>query len=494
MRRIIGLLAGLVILMSISGFVSGALYTQYIFQEAFYTTWVRLVKPEFDWQKKNYPALKPAFDIAENLLSTPDPRDQFRSKPGISSTALPSEWRAVALGPKDNRGNTEPQEIAVGSAEDLISTIHNAQPGDVITIAPGEYTFTGKSIAVAADGLDTAPIKVRAKRFGTVTLQFDLQEGFHIRGANWIFENLIINGICRNDTRCEHAFHVVGAAHSTIIRNNWISNFNASLKVNGARGRFPDRGRVAYNVFINDRPRQTSNPVTLLDIVGASNWVAEANFIADFAKAQGDRVSYGAFFKGAGEDNIFERNLVRCEWRQQGGTRVGFSFGGGGTNAGSCRDGKCRQEHSRGIMRNNIVMNCPNDVGVYLNKSADTLIHNNLLIDTRGIDIRYPESTATVLSNVIDGRILARADGRFTKRGNIESMFKAVVNGSVSSTLFAEPKIGNLTITDEKALKTSGTPVTAAARDICGREYPSEHAQVGPFLIDDKARCFATTP
>ena len=51
MRREISLLAGLVILISILGFVSGALYTQYIFQEAFYTTWIRLAKPEFDWQK-----------------------------------------------------------------------------------------------------------------------------------------------------------------------------------------------------------------------------------------------------------------------------------------------------------------------------------------------------------------------------------------------------------------------------------------------------------
>jgi len=449
MRRTISLLAGLAILISILGFVSGALYTQYIFQEAFYTTWIRLAKPELEWQKNKFPSLKPAFDIAEKLLSAPDPRDEFRSKPGISSPASPSDWRATIVGPQVTDNTTEPEEIVVDSADTLIGTIRNAQPGDVITISPGEYTFTGKSIVVRANGLDTAPIKVGAKQFGTVTLRFDLQEGFHVSGANWIFENLIINGVCRRDNRCEHAFHVVGGAHMTVIRNNWVSNFNAALKVNGARGQFPDGGRVSHNVFVNDRPRQTTNPVTPLDFVGVSNWVAEANFIADFAKALGDRVSYGAFFKGGGEDNIFERNVVRCEWRQRGGTRVGFSFGGGGTNAGACRDGKCRQEHIRGIMRNNIIMNCPNDVGVYLNKSADTLIHNNLLIDTRGIDIRYPESTATILGNVIDGRILARADSHFTARGNITSKLKAAINGLVSSDLFADPETGNLTITDE---------------------------------------------
>lgn len=494
MRRKISLLAGLVILISILGFVSGALYTQYIFQEAFYTTWTRLAKPELAWQKNKYPTFKPAFEIAEKMLSTPDPRDQFSSKPGTSAHVLPSDWPHATVGPQISHDSSDPEEIVVGSADGLIGAIRDAQPGDVITISPGEYTFTGNSIAVGASGLDTAPIKVGAKRFGTVTLRFDLQEGFHVRGAYWKFENLIIKGVCRSDTRCEHAFHIVGGAHMTVIRNNWISNFNAALKVNGAHRQFPDGGRVSHNVFVNDRPRQTANPVTPLDIVGASNWVAEANFIADFAKALGDRVSYGAFFKGGGEDNIFERNVVRCEWRQRGGTRIGFSFGGGGTNAGACRDGKCRQEHSRGIIRNNVIMNCPNDVGVYLNKSADTLIHNNLLIDTRGIDIRYPESTATILSNVIDGRILARAESHFTARGNITSTFKAAVNGLVSSDLFADPETGNLTITDEEALKTSGTPVSAAARDICGRDYPSEHAQVGPFLVDDRARCFTTAP
>jgi len=481
----------LIFAMGISG---GALYTQYIFQEAFHITWTRLLGPEIIREKILYPSLKPALDIVARILSTPDPRDEFRSKPGISAFALPSDWPTGAVGPQISEDSTEPEEITVGSAHQLIGAIRDAQPGDVITISPGEYTFTGKSISVGTNGLDTAPIKVRARRFGTVTLRFDLQEGFHVRAANWIFENLIIKGTCRSDTRCEHAFHVVGGAHTTVIRNNWVSNFNASLKVNGAGGLFPDGGRVSHNVFVNDRPRQTANPVTPLDIVGASNWVAEANFIADFAKAQGDRTSYGAFFKGGGEDNIFERNLVRCEWRQRGGIRIGFSFGGGGTNRGACRDGKCRQEHIRGVIRNNIIMNCPNDVGVYLNKSADTLIHNNLLIDTRGIDIRYPESTARILSNVIDGRILARADGQFTARGNITSTFKAAINGLVSSDVFAEPKAGNLTITDETSLKTSGAPVSAAARDICGREYPSQHAQVGPFLIDEIARCLTALP
>ena len=498
MRRKIGRLFGLVFLIFVLGGASGALYTQYIYQEAFYTSWIRLLKPEIDWQKGKYPSLKPAFDVADSLLSKPDPRNEFGQIRGGKTASLPSGWTPFTIGAQDgtnaDRTVTEPREIVVSSAGAVVRAIRAASPGDVITISPGTYTFSRNSIPVTANGTATEPIKVRARTFGTVTLRLNTLEGFHVQGAYWIFENLVINGVCREDTNCEHAFHVVGNARMTVIRNNWISNFNASLKVNGARGNYPDGGRVTNNAFVNDRPRQTTRPVTLLDVVGASNWVAEGNLIADFAKAQDDRISYGAFFKGGGADNIFERNLVRCEWRQHGGTRIGFSFGGGGTSRGACRDGKCPQEHIRGIVRNNIVMNCPNDVGIYLNKSADTLIHNNLLIDTRGIDVRYPETTAEILNNIIDGRVLARSGGRFTERGNIMSVLKAALNSDVPSGIFANPRTGDLTVTDKKALTASGTRISDPARDFCNREYATGHTQVGPFLVSDKSPCILRVP
>jgi len=134
-RRKISLLAGLVILISLLGFVSGVLYTQYIFKEAFYTTWIRLAKSELACQKNKYPSLKPAFNIAENLLSTPDPRDQFSSKPGISALVSPSEWRAATVGPQISHDRSDLEEIVVGSTDGLIGAIRDAQPGDVITIS-----------------------------------------------------------------------------------------------------------------------------------------------------------------------------------------------------------------------------------------------------------------------------------------------------------------------------------------------------------------------
>ena len=67
-------------------------------------------------------------------------------------------------------------------------------------------------------------------------------------------------------------------------------------------------------------------------------------------------------------------------------TRV-LTWGGTGPDS-ICELGKCKPEHERGVMRNNLIVNCPADVGVYVNAGADTKILNNTLYNTTGIDMR----------------------------------------------------------------------------------------------------------
>jgi len=194
-----------------------------------------------------------------------------------------------------------------------------------------------------------------------------------------------------------------------VIRNNEIREFNAHLKVNGADGLFPDHGRVIGNRLVNTRARRTGNPVTLFDLVAASNWLVEGNLIADFVKDGGDSTSYGAFAKGGGAGNRFIRNIVLCEHRLRGasGRRIGLSFGGGGSGAAACRDKRCVVEHERGLMRDNLIASCSDD-GIYINRSAQSEILHNTLIDTAGIDLRFAESTARVEGNLMDGPIRVR--------------------------------------------------------------------------------------
>src|SRR3546814_10210085 len=80
--------------------------------------------------------------------------------------------------------------------------------------------------------------------FPYTTLFRSLLEGFRVLAPFWIFENLVIEGTCETDHRCEHAFHIVGDAVGTVIQNNWVTDFNAAVKVNGKDGRYPDAGII----------------------------------------------------------------------------------------------------------------------------------------------------------------------------------------------------------------------------------------------------------
>jgi hypothetical protein len=323
------------------------------------------------------------------------------------------EWLAPVSTAPAPRGL---REVLAADVPQLRTALANAQPGDVITLAPGRYRVEGSALTANRPGRADAPVTVRAPRFGQVTLQFNLLEGFHVLAPHWIFENLVIEGVCADHGSCEHAFHVVGDAQSTVIRNNELRDFNAQIKINGDRSRFPDGGRISGNRIYNRTPRRTANPVTPIDLVAASRWTIDGNLIADFVKDGGDFTSYGAFAKGAGEDNRFLGNVVLCEHRLRGapGRRVGLSFGGGGSGAAACRDGRCAHDHDLGTVRDNLIASC-SDAGVYLNRAVNSRLEHNTILDTAGIQARAAGELIS-MANLVDGPMRLDASSYLTER------------------------------------------------------------------------------
>jgi hypothetical protein len=303
------------------------------------------------------------------------------------------------------------RSVRVNSSDAARQAIALAEPGDAIILAPGRYRF-GRTVDVTRPGSAAGIITVRAEQYGTVNVEFDGGEGFRVAAPYWTFENLSIRGTCADDGACEHAFHVVGAASYFSSINNAITDFNAHFKINGEKGRFPDHGLIDRNTLTNTRARRTTNPVTPIDLVAASEWAMRRNLISDFIKTEGDMTSYGAFAKGAGSHNLFEQNIVWCERHLQGlpGRRVGLSFGGGGTGTPYCRDGRCITEQQGGIIRSNLIAAC-SDVGIYLNSAAQSAVLHNTVIDTAGIEVRFPTSSADFDGNLVDGAIFARNGG-----------------------------------------------------------------------------------
>jgi hypothetical protein len=227
----------------------------------------------------------------------------------------------------------------------------------------------------------------------------------------------------------------------------------------------------------------------MFDLVGADNWTVRRSVFADSAKQGGDGTSYIGFFKGAGRSGIFEQNLVLCRWRHRGGARVGLSLGGGGTGPEFCRDKRCSSEHIAGTIRNNIIAGC-SDAGIYLNKAADARIHNNLLYRTRGIDARFAETTATIVNNIIDGRILKRDGAEAVTDNNLISGFKAVGLMSVAEGALDDPANGSFAFNAPSHARAAGTSIKQVGDDLCGRPRKSNAPGIGPFS-EGRADCIS---
>jgi len=313
-------------------------------------------------------------------------------------------------------------DVLVSSPAELLAALQRAKPGQIIELAAGTYRF-GQKVKIGGASLATAPITVRAAKVGAAVIELNTVEGFLINQPYWIFEDLTIRGVCESDY-CEHAFHIVGKAEHTTLRNNYVEDFNAHIKVNGYEGDWPDHGVMSHNTLTNTRPRPTRKPVTPFDLVGANYWKLVDNLVINFVKRDGNQTSVGIFMKGASEGGRIERNLVICSPNNisQAGARVGISFGGGGTSPTSlCRDGNCANfEHAGGLAANNIVAHC-NDSGLDINNSIRITLAHNTLINTSGIDLRRSPVQARLYGNLYEGNVRPR-DGAVLKQNFDQAM------------------------------------------------------------------------
>lgn len=389
----------------------------------------------------------------------------------------------------DNAKNTEfSRLIQVNNNQQLLQAIANAEPGDGIELQTGIYSIR-QNVNVSKNGSIRKPIVIYARQLGNVLIEFDTVEGFIVNAANWTFQNLIIKGDCETHSKCEHAFHIIGNADGTILRNNIIYDFNSAIKGNGLPQKdstiiYPDNVLIEKNSFTNTSPRNTGSPVNTIDVVGGDNWHIKANFISDFIKLLDNKTSHAAYLKGYGKNGLFEENLVICNKKlyQPDHTQVGLSFGGGGTGSQFCFDKKCQYEHDQGIMQNNIIMNC-NDVGIYINKGKDIQVINNTLYNTAGIDVRFPESNATVSNNLLTGTIRQRNQAKLVEINNRQGMDKQAF-----AQWFTNPDKADFSL-----LQNTSEPLPVAESqinsDYCSLQLNNRDRKIGAIDSDIQTSC-----
>ncbi|MEX2616252.1 MAG: hypothetical protein WD767_09160 [Alphaproteobacteria bacterium] len=421
--------------------------------------------------------------------------DRARWQPAYTAEGRPLSDIDIAAGARVAvRADGFPlRRVPVRDVPGLLQAVKNAKPGDYIELEPGTYAAKiYRGITVQTAGRAEAPIAVGAKTPGSVTLKLEASEGFIVKAPYWIFENLEIEGNCADHSHCHHAFHVVGSATSLVLRNNHIRDFNAQLKVNAIYDDNPDFGLVEGNSVYDTQGRQTSAPVTKLNINSGNGWMVRGNLIADYEKRGGNGISYGAYFKANSRDGVFDGNVVACYMQTEvkGGVRLGLSIGGGGTGQKFCRDQNCDSEHTGGIIRNNIIVNCPVDVGVYLNRATDTLIHNNLILNTRGIDSRFPTSSVRVFNNILDARVKERDGGKASGDHNLlisGEDFEATDLDAV----FRHVDGLKLTPTEKglRAITGKGAEIPKSATDICGNPRKAGAPDIGPVEYQSGKPC-----
>lgn len=307
----------------------------------------------------------------------------------------------------------------VRNVDELSRALMNATAGQTVTLAPGTYAVAQR-LRTGHPGTPAEPIIVRPAERGTALLKVTATMAIRMTQPYWVVEGLDFQGVCKVHDDCEHALQIVGAARDVVVRDNRMRDFNAHLKVNGEGDNFPDNGRIEFNLLSNSTPRHTVRSVVPIDIVAASGWQVTDNLISNIVKSGGNGVAFAAFMKGGGSDGVFERNLVVCTPRDisQPGVRVGLSFGGGGTGTPYCRDQRCVSEFSGGVARHNIIAHC-NDSGLDVNTAVQTLLQNNTLINTAGIQLRGEPSSAEVRDNLLDGAIRARKGSQLDARDNL---------------------------------------------------------------------------
>ncbi|EMD83220.1 right-handed parallel beta-helix repeat-containing protein [Pacificimonas flava] len=496
------LLGGL-LLAACTTLLLGGAYIQYRFQEpatALIGHWLAL---EGDWQAEQRPTIAPLVHLAQAVFPDAELHGFAVKRPG-PPIRVAGPQAALADAPacygadgapltSDRSGGqctpTTGGSLAVSSAAALRAAVAEARAGDIIELAPGRYDLGRSSLVPRSGGTAPAPIVLRAAAPGTASILSDTSELVRLSKPWWVFANLDFVGGC-GVQGCEHALHITGEAKNVIVRNNSFSGYNAPIKANanGARGPAPDNLLIEANRLTSDAPQRTGTSVTFIDVVATDGLRVTGNIISDFGKDGSDHTSYGVFAKGGSVNPVIDRNYVRCADRHRGGTRVGISLGGGGTAPSLCSTPGCAQETRGGIVRGNVVESC-SDVGIYLNKAADSLIANNTLIGTRGIDVRFPGSSAAVLNNVVDGRILARDGGTMEERGNMDSLLSAAMLDEMTAGELRRAHGGDLSFANAADARARGTALGAGFPDYCGVRIDPGAPPIGAIEQRDGPSC-----
>ena len=115
-------------------------------------------------------------------------------------------------------------------------------------------------------------------------------------------------------------------------------------------------------------------------------------------------------------------------------------------------------------------MGCSDD-GIYVNRAAGSRIEHNTLMDTGGISVRFPQSSADLIANLVDGSIRTRDDGLIHERDNLQTGPTRLYLGlHPVREVFRDPSNWDFGWRSE-APRAAGGP--GGSTDLCGTARPN---------------------
>jgi hypothetical protein len=135
-------------------------------------------------------------------------------------------------------------------------------------------------------------------------------------------------------------------------------------------------------------------------------------------------------------------------------------------------------------MRANLVASC-SDVGIYVNAGARSRLVDNTLLDTAGVHVRFPESSAEIEGNLVDGAISARNGARLRLGDNLTTPIALLYLGyHPLRKLYAAPEGLDFSWREAAPRREA----TAPSLDLCGTAR-KDAQRYGAF--EDFAACLA---
>lgn len=376
--------------------------------------------------------------------------------------------------------------VNVNSEASIKSAIANAQPGQVITIAPGTYTLNG-NVYVSKNGTSTNRIFLRAATRGSVTLRTNSLEGFNVKGQYWVFENLKVQGGCSTpSTSCEHAVHIVQNADNVIFRYNEFVNYSSHFKLNqqvdsSGVQQFPDRLWIIKNKFYNTTANTFNGPHNPLNIDGGDYHVVRGNIIADYASGLSAKPASAIYPKSGTRYMMAEQNLIVCKKNVMNSNTVRGIYMGDGTMASAwpvSRPANVYGENVQGTFRNNVILNCTGDgssAGIFVGDDSGSKILHNTSVNSKAMFLGAKMYTTTTNRVISPTQIRRNAlNNGFTYWGDASTRpFQMADNFVMSSTtqsgLFVGPTTGDLTLKYlASGLSNKVTVESTANYDFCG--------------------------